>query len=364
MAQPFFGLRRIVITAAATGLALLTLSVTGPAVAVAQAEAEAPPAPPEPYGPPPGVVAVPGQQQTAPVPPAVEEPPVAVQGGGYCFGGPHPADGDASAGQTWDATPGRHIHNYPPMDLRLFAVQDGCYYFIGDPADFGYQGETFAYYGAHPVHASYGGGWCFMIGAHHHWWRPWSPYFVVAGPWYYWQGPYDPFFWNYWPYYAFYYHHHYPRFYAGGRYYVGGRGHYANGAWRGRAVAPAIGRVSAPAVRPTAPIPAGRPQAFGARPTQGFPAQAGPSHWSGTGNAGRSYFPQAQPIRPAFGRPTAAPTFNGGSNWGRAAPMVGAPVRSAPSGGGSFFRSAPASSAPSFRGGGGGGGTTHFGHHR
>ena len=62
----------------------------------------------------------------------------------------------------------------------------------------------------------YGGGWCFMVGGHAHWWRPWSPYFVVAGPWFYWHGPYDAYFWSYWPYYATYYSHYYPRYYGGG----------------------------------------------------------------------------------------------------------------------------------------------------
>ena len=58
-----------------------------------------------------------------------------------------------------------------------------------------------------------------MVGGHYHWWRPWSPYFTVVGPWFYWNGPYDPFFWSYWPYYSFYYRSYYPSYYAGGRYY-------------------------------------------------------------------------------------------------------------------------------------------------
>jgi hypothetical protein len=105
-----------------------------------------------------------------------------------------------AAGGPWDETQGAHSHTYPPFDLRLFAFRDGCYYFIGDPKDFGYQGQTYSYYGAHPVLDVYGGGWCFMVGGHAHWWRPWSPYFVVAGPWFYWYGPYDAYFWSYWPY--------------------------------------------------------------------------------------------------------------------------------------------------------------------
>jgi hypothetical protein len=114
------------------------------------------------------------------------------------------------------------VHTYAPFDLRLFSYREGCYYFVGDPRDFGYNGQLYSYYGAHPVADAYGGGWCFMVGPHTHWWRPWSSYFTVVGPWYYWNGPYDPFFWAYWPFYSFYYRSYYPHYYAGGRYFRGG----------------------------------------------------------------------------------------------------------------------------------------------
>lgn len=165
------------------------------------------PAEEEPQGPPP------------PIPPFAEGPAVPAAGGGFCFEGPHPVDSNVDPGVTWDSRPGRHIHPYPPFDLRLFSLQNGCYYFIGDPSDFGYAGETYSYYGAHPILAAYGGGWCFMIGPHRHFWRPWSPMFVTVGPWFYWEGPYDPFFWTYWPYYHFYYRAHYPRYYAHGAFF-------------------------------------------------------------------------------------------------------------------------------------------------
>ena len=61
-----------------------------------------------------------------------------------------------------------------------------------------------------------------MVGGHYHWWRPWSPYFTVVGPWFYWYGAYDPFFWSYWPYYSYYYRSYYPSYYAGGRYFRNG----------------------------------------------------------------------------------------------------------------------------------------------
>jgi hypothetical protein len=182
-------------------LPVLVAAAPFASVGVAHAQAEA--APPE--GPQVTVVdpnQPQGPAQAAepenPIPPNVEGQAIPSQGGGYCFGGPHPAPGGG-----WEATTSPHMHDYAPFDLRLFSYHEGCYYFIGDPKDFGYTGESYSYYGAHPILDEYGGGWCFMIGAHTHWWRPWSPNFTVVGPWYYWNGPYDPFFWSYWPYYSF-----------------------------------------------------------------------------------------------------------------------------------------------------------------
>jgi hypothetical protein len=182
---------------------------------------------------------LPPEQEGAspPIPPYVDSPPVMAQGGGYCFDGPHPVDSRVVPGATWDNSSGRHIHPYPPFDLRLFSFQNGCYYFIGDPTDFGYAGTTYSYYGAHPILGIYGGGWCFMIGPHHHFWRPWSTHFALVGPWYYWDGPYDPFFWTYWPFFHFYYRHHYPHYYARGAFF------------RGRVVAPRITSVPRPMAR-------------------------------------------------------------------------------------------------------------------
>jgi hypothetical protein len=156
------------------------------------------------------------------IPPDVEGDPHAAATGSYCFSGPHPVDTRVSHGTSWDETTGQHLHPYPPLDLRLFTFHEGCYYFIGDPRDFGYSGRTYSYYGAHPVQDVYGGGWCFMMGGHYHMWGPWSPHFTVVGPWYYWHGPYDPFFWTYWPYYSHYYRVYYPHYYGGGRFYRGG----------------------------------------------------------------------------------------------------------------------------------------------
>lgn len=154
--------------------------------------------------------------QEPPIPPNVEGQAVPAPGGGYCYVGPHPVDTRVVPGAAFEEVQGQHVRPYAPVDLRLFSFRDGCYYFIGDPRDFGYAGQSYSYYGAHPVLDTYGGGWCFMMGGHYHLWQPWSPYFTVVGPWSYWSGPYDPFFWSYWPYYSFYYRSYYPSYYAGG----------------------------------------------------------------------------------------------------------------------------------------------------
>ncbi len=198
--------------------AVLVLIVTAPALA------QEPQAYPPDYAP--------------PIPPYAEGRAIQSAGSSYCYVGAHPADTHAAPGSMpWHEDMGRHFHFYPPLDLRLFAFRDGCYYFVGDPSDFGYAGQTFSYYGAHPVHASWGGGWCFMIGGHAHSWQPWSQHFTTVGAWYYWQGPYDATFWAYWPYYSHYYRSYYPHYYASGRYH---RGHDYR-------AAPPIHRVPAPA---------------------------------------------------------------------------------------------------------------------
>jgi hypothetical protein len=262
------------------------------------------------YGPPP--VSTPGSaygaytsdqqdsQEAAMIPPNVEGDPFPAPDGGYCYVGPHPVDTRINPGSSWDPTEGQHIRPYAPVDTRLFTLNDGCYYFTGDPRDFGYAGQTYAYYGAHPVLDVYGGGWCFMMGGHAHLWRPWSPYFSVVGSWNYWQGPYDPFFWTYWPYYSFYYRSYYPHYYGGGRFYRGG----------GYRVAPPIRGVPASAWRGAAP---GRtaPVVRGAPPTQMYRSAAPPSS-TGTYNQGWGP-PRAVPQ--TGGRPSYAPPSGPGSSF-------------------------------------------------
>jgi hypothetical protein len=293
-----------------TSFGLIGLA-TGVGAGVAQAQAEQ--APPPAAETAPAAAAGPGAapQQDYPIPPNVQAAAVPVAGGGYCFGGPHPAPGGG-----WEATQTPHVHTYAPFDLRLFSYENGCYYFIGDPHDFGYTGQVYSYYGAHPIADTYGGGWCFMVGPHSHWWRPWSPYFTVVGPWYYWNGPYDPFFWAYWPFYSFYYRSYYPRFYAGGRYFSGG--------FR---AAPPISRVPASAgagwraASPAGTAGAWRGGAAGAGAWRGAPAGAAAGGWRG-----------------------GAPANQGGWRGGAV------PSYAAPRGGGGGFHS-----GGGFHGGGGGG---------
>ena len=274
-----------------------------------------------------------------PIPPYVDTPPMPAQGGGYCFDGPHPVDSRVEPGATWDGTSGRHMHAYPPFDLRLFSFQNGCYYFIGDPTDFGYAGDTYSYYGAHPILAGYGGGWCFMIGPHRHFWRPWSPLFVTVGPWFYWEGPYDPFFWTYWPFYHHYYRNYYPGYYGRGAFF------------RGHAVAPRITSVPRPMARPGAAWHGSGP---------GLRSTPGAINRGGVGAPGAYRGAPITPHGPGPGMYRGAPMQRGGSP----APVPGgggfAPRSASPPAQGGGF-SPRNFSAPAPRSGGGHFGGGHFG---
>ncbi|HET6146844.1 MAG TPA: hypothetical protein VFH68_04885 [Polyangia bacterium] len=273
--------------------------------------------------------AAPADGQEPPIPPYVEGQPIASEGGGYCYVGPHPVDTRAVPGPAFEDVQGQHIRPYAPVDLRLFSFRDGCYYFIGDPRDFGYSGQSYSYYGAHPVLDTYGGGWCFMMGGHYHLWQPWSPYFTVVGPWYYWYGPYDPFFWSYWPYYSFYYRSYYPNYYAGGRFYRGG-------SYR---AAPPIQRVPATGWRGTPPAagvagggfrgaPPNSPASAGAWRSGAPAGAAAAAPWRGAPQSGSS---GVAPFR-APSVPSAAPGWRGTPSPSFSAPRPGGGF----SGGGAF----------------------------
>jgi len=250
--------------------------------------ADDPSTPPEPYGPP-------------PIPPDVEVQAVAGPGNAFCYNGPHPVDTRVAAGPAWDETQGPHTHFYAPFDLRLFRLEGSCYNFIGDPYDFGYQGQVYSYYGAHPIQVDHGGGWCFMVGGHRHWWQPWSTNFVVVNSWYYWNGPYDRVFWSYWPYYSYYYQSYYPHYYGGGRFtrrrdfHVAPRithipDRYARG-WRGRPSGNGV-----PGPRGGGQWRGGPPRTVTPAPVQrhGSPAAG---NWAGSGGGWRGNAPAAPAVQ-------------------------------------------------------------------
>jgi hypothetical protein len=339
------GVHMTKLTVTVTRLLAATLAL-GALATPALAQEPPPPPPPQepgsgpddPNGPPPGEEAggpeemnPPPPDQAAPIPQYAEGAPVPYQNGtGYCFAGPHPIDSREGRGD-WDGSEGRHMHAYPPIDLRLFAFRDGCYYFTGDPTDFGYAGTVFPYYGAHPVQDIYGGGWCFMIGGHSHAWRPWSPYFVVTGSWYYWRGAYDPYFWSYWPYYSHYYRSYYPHYYSGGRYFRGHGYHAAppiryvprSSGWRG---SPAGGsyRAGSPQWDRRGVAPAQVWRGGGRAPV----AAPAPNVWRGTPTGGGTFAPRA-PSAPSY-RPS-APAYGGR---GQGAPPAAAHPGPGPRGGG------------------------------
>src|SRR5262249_9866751 len=101
------------------------------------------------------------------------------QGGGFCF---------------IDVP---HVHAFAPGDPRLYRVDDGAYYFVGDPKPFGYDEPTYAYYGPHPIVEDdvpfdtpiY----CYLEGPHYHWYQPppSTPFELKAGVYWY-VGNFDP----------------------------------------------------------------------------------------------------------------------------------------------------------------------------
>jgi hypothetical protein len=227
-----------------------------------------------------------------PKPKSFDDGPVAAANGGgrYCFGGPHP-----TAEGTWDSWETPHLHEYPPIDLRIFSQKGECYFFKSDPRDFGYGGATYNYFSAHPVPDEFGGGWCFMIGPHSHLWRPWSANFKVLGAWYYWDGDRDPAVQAYRPYYSFYYRNYYAAYYAGGRFY------------RTRQAAPPIALVPVANWRdyPTGAWPGVQRSQPRTNPYGG----GGPDYRSSGSSGGGAFRPTAGMNRPTY--PPTTPRFDG-----------------------------------------------------
>lgn len=83
-----------------------------------------------------------------------------------------------------------HPHEYVPVEVDYFTLQDGVYYFIGDPGE-EVEVQLYWYDYHHPVPVLWGGGLCYIVGPHRHWWRPHvavhyhsvNGRYVYRGPW-------------------------------------------------------------------------------------------------------------------------------------------------------------------------------------
>src|SRR6185503_4487273 len=139
MSRP--GISLMVFSAVALAALGTAYAVGGPLPAPAPAASAELDIGPVPTAPTPSAPAPVQPAQENPIPPGVEGQALQASAGGYCYGGPHPAPGGG-----WEAVHGSHMHDYAPFDLRLFSNREGCYYFIGDPRDFGYTGQTYDYY--------------------------------------------------------------------------------------------------------------------------------------------------------------------------------------------------------------------------
>ena len=95
------------------------------------------------------------------------------------YAGVHPRTGNPSDGLCYIEVV--HVHAYPPANANvLYRMHAGAYFFIGDPAPFGYEGPRHQYYGHHPVEISVvlgdGGAdhveYCYLDGPHFHSYAP------------------------------------------------------------------------------------------------------------------------------------------------------------------------------------------------
>jgi hypothetical protein len=125
--------------------------------------------------------------------------PLAQAGGkAHLYVGIHPLDTDIFC---YIEAP--HQHAVAPLKANLlYRVHDGHHHFVGDPVAFSYDGPKHAYYGHHPVSVSvvlddwarypHGEEYCYLDGAHYHYFEPADPKFVLKGDAYWYVGTLPP----------------------------------------------------------------------------------------------------------------------------------------------------------------------------
>ena len=205
------------------------------------------------------------------------------------YNGPHPIN--AAYGSGWCDIAEPHTHPYPPFDEYLFEEEDGGYYFLGDPVDFGYVGAYYWFEDPHPIASGWGHGWCHMSGPHRHVYGPFGTGFAACGRHYCYRGPFDALYWRNHGLLSAYFRSHYGPHYRGGLYY--------------RNRVPAYpGRFAGyrPGHRPG--TPAGRPGGYG-RPV--FPRPATPFVRPSPPRGPAGLAPGHAPARPLPGRWTPPP---------------------------------------------------------
>lgn len=87
---------------------------------------------------------------------------------------------------------GVHEHDYVPVDVEYYQISDEVYYWVGDPGDEDFEYELYWYDHHHPVPVVWGGGYCYIVGAHRHWWEPhihFSHHYVLVSGRYAYRGP-------------------------------------------------------------------------------------------------------------------------------------------------------------------------------
>src|SRR5678816_4550500 len=137
----------------------------------------------------------------------------------YAYMGAHPVPYDQGGGYCYQNV--AHYHPYAPFDQYLFRESGGYWYFVGDPADFGYTQQLWGYNGNHPIPTSWGGGYCYINWGHRHPYPPPSTlYFNYVGGFYVYNGPWDPLYWRWRDRYNGYYGSYYRNNYYGGRYWT------------------------------------------------------------------------------------------------------------------------------------------------